>query len=252
MVELPGNSDRDLEKRNDPNWEPLEVFENIDFNPSRSRYPTLFASQAEVDGFLSGSEHWTLCSSGESMYSASFVQCAGALVRNRQTGITTLIHESMWSASATVALGIQKHEDLDIITIAGPIGGMRFKDLKYFHEKDSRETIELIDTIDDAASVRYGMYYPGKEFLANFFWDRSKLLGLSKEDLQRSVLQLTTNPHMGETNHIGDIRLPVSRGEANRWYLLYRPEENIIWIYESGTRKLFKYPGFDIPNSQTY
>jgi hypothetical protein len=68
---------------------PLRVYNNIDFIDGYVQSEH-FATKEEVRGFLSGSEGWTLCSKGESIYSHSFAQCSAALVRNRNTGLITL------------------------------------------------------------------------------------------------------------------------------------------------------------------
>jgi hypothetical protein len=59
------------------------------------------------------------------------------------------------------------------------------------------------------------------------------------------------NEVVGETSLVDEIKIPVDREPSDRWSVLYRPSENIIWIYESGTKKLFKYKGFDVDTDTT-
>lgn len=249
MIETIATNNGAAEAGGSPEMRLLDVIEGVDFNPSMNLYPAPFARREEVDGFLSGSEHWTLCSSGESIYSHSFVQCNAALIRNRQTGKIQLIHESTWSGSATVALGTQRSEDIDVITIVGPSGTILFRDIQYFHEKDPEETIAWIDGINESASKRFSDDEPGNEDRVSLFLDSSALLGVSRADLKQATARLKSNSIVGDTHHFGRIQIPVSRGKVNRWYLLYRPFENVIWIYESGTKQLFKYCGFETTSS---
>ena len=75
----------------------MAVYDNADFNESDNTFSEPFASKAETIGFLSGSERWTLCAKGETMYSRSFVQCGAALNRNKSTGFTSLEQKSYLS-----------------------------------------------------------------------------------------------------------------------------------------------------------
>jgi hypothetical protein len=227
------------------NWQPMAVYENVYFNESHNAFPEPFASEAETEGFLSGSEHWTLCSKGETMYSRDFVQCGAALIRNKSTGLVTLIHESMWSESADVGLALQRADDVEVITILGPYSYMHFDNVRYAHEKDPRDAADTIVGIDRQRSHRYRGGTGIEENMAHIFLNGSALLGLSEREIAEGLSNLQLTQQVGETQHIGRIEIPVSRNETNRWYLLYRPKENIIWIYESGTKKLFKYPGFE-------
>lgn len=224
---------------------PLDVYDNFDFDSSANRFPKPFASKKEVFGPLSGSEGWTLCSKGESIYSYAFVQCGGALIRNRDTGLITLIHESTWSDAADAALALQRNNDLDVITINGPFGGMRFKNVMYAHEKDPYQTIKNIEDVDINNSRKYRGGNSGKESDVHLFGHKSALLGLSESEVRKAAQEIKGGViAKGQTNELGEINIPVSNGEGNRWYLLYRPKENVIWIYESGVNKLFKYQGF--------
>ncbi len=225
--------------------QPLAVYENFYFNDSDNAYPEPFASEDEVFGLLSGSESWTLCSKGEPIYSRAFVQCGGALIRNRQTGLVTLIHESVWSDSADVALALQRNNDLDVITLHGPFGGINFKNVKYAHEKDPKEAIQCIEAVDKKASRKYRGGNLDEESDVHLLGHRSALLGLQESEVQSAVDRIKAGGNtVGQTRQLADIKIPVSKSEGNRWYLLYRPNENIIWIYESGAKKLFKYKGF--------
>lgn len=225
--------------------QPLAVYENFYFNESDNSFPEPFASEMEVFGFLSGSESWTLCSKGEPIYSRGFVQCGGALIRNGQTGLVTLIHESLWSDSADAAMVLQRDNDLDVITLHGPFGGIDFKEVKGAHERDPKEVIRLIEGVDKKASRKYRGGNVDEEGNVHFFGNRSALLGLSESEVQSAVQRIKAGGNTtGLTRELAKINIPVSRSEGNRWYLLYRPNENIIWIYESGAKKLFKYKGF--------
>ncbi len=229
----------------DIQWKPLVVYENIDFSESNNQFPEPFATKEEVFGLLSGSESWTLCSKGDPIFSRAFVQCGAALVRNRNTGLITLIHESVWSESADVAMALQRDDDVDVVTIHGPFGGLNLSSVKYAHEKPPQDAIENIKSFDKKSSRKYGVESGSEENLVHLFGNRSALIGLSENDVQNAVERIKDGGSAkGLTQEIGEINIPVSKAIGNRWYLLYRPEENIIWIYESGARKLFKYRGF--------
>lgn len=226
--------------------QPLTVYENFYFNDSDNSFPEPFASEKEVFGLLSGSESWTLCSKGEPIYSRGFVQCGGALTRNRETGLVTLMHESLWSDSADAAMALQRNNDLDVITLHGPFGGINFKKVKDAHERDPKEAIKFIEDVDKKASRKYRGGNVNEESDVHLFGNRSALLGLSENEVQSAVQKIKAGGNKtGLTRELAEINIPVSKSEGNRWYLLYRPDENIIWIYESGAKKLFKYAGFN-------
>ncbi len=140
--------------------QPLMVYDSVVFSDRDNKYPELFAKKEEVFGLLSGSERWTLCSQGEPIYSYAFVQCGAALVRNRKTGLITLIHESVWSDGADAALALQHNDDLDVITIEGPFSYMDIRKVKYAHEKDPEEALTVLEKVDrekiEEVSSRFG------------------------------------------------------------------------------------------------
>lgn len=224
--------------------QPLKIYDNFYFSDSNGVYPEPFVRKEEADGLLSGSEGWTLCSKGEPVYSHGFVQCAAALVRNKDTGLVTLIHQSTWSESADAAMALQRPDDIDVIIISGPFGGMSLENIKYAHDKDPKGVLDSIENIDRKASRKYRGGAAAKGNGVHIFRNYSALLGLSESELSEYVERLKKEKTVGAVNQIGNIEIPVAKGGANRWYLLYRPKENVIWIYESGARKLFKYQGF--------
>lgn len=225
-----------------PNIErkPLKVYENVDLIDGYVQSEH-FASKEEVRGFLSGSEGWVLCSKGESIYSHSFVQCSAALIRNRNTGLITLIHQSTWSDAADAALMLQRRDDIDVITISGPLGSMQFKNVNYTHYKNPHETANMLEKVDVAKSREYQQ--SGAENKVHLM-RRSALLGLSEDEVKTMSAGVLEDDTVGMANHVGKIDIPLAGGDIDRWFLLYRPQENCIWIYESKSKKLFKYRGF--------
>ena len=193
-------------------------------------------------GLLSGSEGWTLCSQGETMYSRGFVQCGAALIKNRETGMISLIHQSTWSEAAGAVLMLQRREDLDVILVSGPFGSVQFDTVEYFHEKDPSDAIAGVEQVDLESSRKYR---PDLGENRTHLMTGSALLGLTEPQVQEMVSGVASDGSVGETNLVGKIEIPLSKGEVNRWHLLYRPNENFIWIYESKSKKLFKYAGFD-------
>lgn len=206
------------------NWQPMAVYENVYFNESNDAFPEPFASKVETMSFLSGSESWTLCSRGETIYSRNFVQCGAALIRNKSTGLVTLIHESMWSESADVGLALQRADDVEVITIRGPYSHMQFDNVRYAHENDPHSATDAIVGIDRQRSRRFRGGTGIEENKAHIFFNGSVLLGLSEREIAEGLSNLQLNKQVGETQHIGRIEIPVSMGKSNRWYLLYRPK----------------------------
>lgn len=47
---------------------------------------------------------------------------------------------------------------------------------------------------------------------------------------------------VGRVRQVCDIRIPLDGRDG--WDLLYRPKENIIWVYEPNAKKLYKFKGF--------
>ncbi len=224
---------------------PLEVIENFDFNVDWNRFPPPFASEKEALGFLSGSEGKVLCTKNESIFSQDFVQCVGALIRNRKSGLVFVIHQSEWSGAASAILCAQRQDDLDVIKINGPKGKMmEFQTITNRHNSDPKEFQQLFQKINRNDFQLYGKHDP--KHLKHAFLDRSAIKGLTTEELENLFKQAVSmsEDSFGATNLIGTINIPVPREKSNRWSMLYRPAENIVWIYDSGAKKLFKYAGF--------
>lgn len=226
--------------------QPIEVIENFEFSMDRGIYSVPFASEEESWGFLSGSEGTVLCTKNEPIFSHHFVQCAGALLRNKRTGLISIIHQSAWSVAATTILTSQRSDNLDVITIRGPISQlMDFNVIKRDHEKtrvdEVRKELDRMNHPDPWAHPETQMKTNN---VGHIFGDRSRIKGLSAEEIGEMFEETEGSAVAGDTNLVGDIKLPVTRKETNRWFLLYRPEENAIWIYDSGAKKLFKYAGF--------
>lgn len=225
---------------------PLDVIENFDFNVDWNRFPPPFASEKEALGFLSGSEGKVLCTRNEPIFSHDFLQCVGALIRNRKSGLVFVIHQSEWSGAATAILSAQRQDDLDVIMMNGPKGQLtEFQTIVNKHESDPRELHRLFKGINRDDFQLYSRNDPNKN-LKHVFLDRSAIKGLTTEELENLFIQAEAcdNNSIGFTNLIGTIDLPLPREVSNRWSMLYRPKENIIWIYDSGAKKLFKYAGF--------
>lgn len=226
--------------------QPLEVIKDFEYSDDWNMFTPPFATEEEAYGFLSGSESTVLCSQGEPLYSRNFVQCAGALVRNRRTGLVSLIHQSTWSASASIVLALQRPDDLDVITLQGPSGYMRFETVASEHKQPAEQYYDSFSSIDRTNPLLYPRSDSETNDLKHKFPDYSLIKGISTEEMERMFERCKEDQSVGDTRLLGRIDLPVTREESNRWYLLYRPEENIIWVYESGTRQLFKYAGFPL------
>jgi hypothetical protein len=151
-------------------------------------------------------------------------------------------HQSTWSDAADAVLMLQRKDDLDVITIDGPFGTMRFKDVAYAHYKNPTEAVSAVQNVDLEKSRKY---QDGVVENKVHLMRRSALLGLSESEVARMMADVAVDTPAGKTNQVAKIDIPLDAGQANRWYLLYRPHENIIWIYESKSKKLFKYKGFD-------
>lgn len=224
--------------------QPLEVIEGFKFSEDFNEFKRPFATKEESLGFLTGSESTTLCSNKDPIYSRSFVQCGAVLARNRRSGLITLIHQSMWSTSADVAVALQRSDDLDVVTVSGPFGWMPFNKPKYAYEKNPKEAIESYKSINhEDPHLYYGFSKQEKE-RTQIFGDHSLIKGLTAGEISKMMEIQVNTGKTGKIRQIGEISLPVSKAEGNRWYLLYRPNENVIRIYESGAKKLFKYQGF--------
>lgn len=233
-----------------PSIKPLGVIENFPFSENKNQFPAPFASEEEYFGLLSGSESSTLCSMGETLVSKAFVQCAGALAKNMDTGLITLIHESMWSSSATGALALQKKHNLQFITMDGASGYMKPENIAWAHKgANERDNLSNIEETFHVVSREASTYKPYDEKIERpfiqAFGDSSRIKGLSQNEIHRFLKEMQNNQIPdGTTKFLGRLALPVSKKESGRWYLTYRPTENFIYIFESGVEKLFVYPGF--------
>ncbi len=211
---------------------PLEIRDGFEWSLDTQKYTPPFATREEVNGLLVGSEKSVLVSSkGESIYSVNFSECSGALVRNRQSGIITLIHESLWSEAASAVFALQKTNDLDVITIAEPARGLPFKRIERTHRIG---VTQLIDIVGSGSDMQIS------DKTRKLSW--STLLGLTDLEIKDMLKVCASSNAVGDTRHVGDIKIPLAGREG--WDLLYRPKENIIWIYEPDAKKLYKYKGF--------
>lgn len=211
---------------------PIEVLNGFEWSLDTQKYTHPFASRDEVKGLLTGSEKSVLVSTkGEPIYSVNFSECSGALVRNRQTGMITLIHESLWSDAASTAFALQKTNDLDVITIAEPARGIPFKRIESTHGIDVAQLLDLIGSGNDKQI---------SDKVRKLSW--STLIGLTDLEIKDMLKVCASSKSVGNTRHVGDIKIPLAGRDG--WDLLYRPKENIIWIYEPTGKRLYKYKGF--------
>lgn len=223
--------------------QPLEIYHNFQWSQDENIFTPPFASENEALGFLSDSENAVLCSKDESLFSSDFVQCSGVLVKNKNTELVSVIHQSVWSASASLILSLQRPDDIDVIPIAGNFGSIiKFSTVDSYHKQDPSKFYESFTSIDRTDEIRY----PSKwKNLKHILGDNSKIKGISTNEVEDLFERAEESKNIiGKSRLVGDIKIPVSKTESNRWSLLYRPKENIIWVYESGSKKLFKYPGF--------
>ncbi len=237
-IRPPGDGPKDK-----PMWQPKEVIKNFNYSIDHGIYTAPFASKAEAWAFLRGSEHVTQVSKGETILSENFVQCSGALMKNKRTGMVSLIHESLWSAAAGSILSLQRSDDLDVIIMQGPYGMMRFSDIAGFHKGQPKYWEE---SVLETQRQNFLIYPKGDKnnHRRHILGDLSTIKGLTEKELKSMLDDYKTNPRQGATNLIGIIDLPVTKAEANRWSVVYRPKENLVRIFESGTRQLFTYRGF--------
>ena len=211
---------------------PIEIIDGFEWSLDAQKYTPPFASRDEVNGLLSGSEKSVLISSkGESIYSVNFSECSGALVRNRQTGIITLIHESLWSEAASAVFALQKTNDLDVITIAEPARGIPLNRIERTHGIGVTQLLDLVGSGSDKQV---------SDKVRKLNW--STLIGLTDLEIRDMLKVCESSNVVGDTRHVGDIKIPLAGREG--WDLLYRPKENIIWIYEPEAKRLYKYQGF--------
>lgn len=145
---------------------PIDVVSGFMWDRRNRKYTAPFASEKETHGHLSGSESTTLMSRfGEPVFSMGFVQCSSALVKNRQNGIITLIHQSLWSDSASVALGLQRMDDIDVITISDQAHGIKMKNIVDTHGISSRELGHMVNPALERSKIVGGVKLERSEIL---------------------------------------------------------------------------------------
>lgn len=236
------------EKQQGIKWQPLQTIKEVEFDPNWNKFPPPFASKAEHGGFLYGTEHNVLCTkrnSKEAIVSCSFVQCSGALLLNRETNLISLIHESVWSAATGAILAMQRAYPLEVITIRGPIGMIRFSDISGFHNRLDKSYQKSFLSIDRKNPQYYRPQDKRGLMEKHAFLDYSSIRGIGVQEVTK-MFEKSMNEDVpnGGTKLIGEIEIPVSEQDLNRWSLTYRAKENKIHIYESGTDQIFTYQGF--------
>ncbi len=243
-----------LEQENKLLLKPTGVVKNFLYDPDRNNYLSPFASEDEYHGFLSGGEHVVLCTSpqkGETVVSKDAVQCSMAMIRNRRTGLVSVLHQSLWSAAAGIILGVQKHDDIDVILAEGRKGIMNFQSLDAEHIRPPylnkyQQYFNEIDRTDWRAYPAGSERVDEKHVFGKLGSGSSIIKGITSAELQRMISESDSGSKVGLTYPSGLIQIPVERDRMNRWSLTYRPRDNVILIYESGTNQLFTYPGFDL------
>lgn len=226
-------------------WQPVRVYENFRYSDDQGIYTPPFASREEAWGFLSGSESVFLCSKTESLYSRGFVQCGCALIRNRNSGLVSVIHQSDWSAAAGAILAMQRPDDIDVVVMNGPIGHMAFDTVDYFHKEKPFRAYEAFARIDRDNWMNYPESQSQWKDVRHVFGDYSRILGLSTKEVENMFFRAKKSLDcVGRAHLIGNIGIPGSVEQLDRWSLVYRPTENVIYIYVSGTKQLFRYQGF--------
>lgn len=229
-------------------WKPLEIYNNFNYSESFGRFTPPFASAEEARGLRSGREGTVLCTREDPIVSKEFVQCNAALIKNKNIGLISLIHQSTWLDSSKTILNLQKTDDIDVVTINGPNRGMRFDDIQTNHCKSPND-YNGFKKIDRNNEHNYhSVPLEHKNLVHKFFG--SQIAGISTEEMDFLYKREEQNKNFqGKTNLVGNIILPISYEERNKWSLLYRPKENVIWVYalgksDGGISKLFKYQGF--------
>lgn len=243
MSEKPKTNTEWMAVKNPEVMQPIKVIEDFHYSENTGMYTPPFATEDEIWGFLSGSESTVLCTKKDTIVSRRFVQCSGALIRNRDTGLISLIHQSLWSSAAQNILTLQRAHDLDVITMQGPIGLMRFGTIQNAHE--------IAQPNDRDVFVKEGDKYSGGIFAYekhdprhNLLRDGSFIYGLTEKEIEAMYAD-SARGKVGETNWVGSITLPGSRENA-LWTMMYRPKENVIQIYALSTNRLYFFKGFDL------
>lgn len=212
--------------------QPLEVVDNFDYSHAHERYNLPFTSKDEARGFLRGSEHEVLATKGQPLFSYDFVQCAGALIRNRETGLIFSLHESTWSDATDVVLAIQKPNNLDVITMEGAMGTMLISDIVAVRNQPISRIEYMFEQVGGNDNVQR--------------FRKSWIRGLTGVEINKMRKMSEKNPNVGVITHLGVINLKNFGAGQGRWSMLYRPKENVVRIYDDESKKLFKFPGFDI------
>lgn len=215
--------------------EPVKVINDFNYSFDHNVYSPPFASEKEANSELVGSEKVVLCSKTEALFSTRFVQCVGALVRNNETGLVSVIHESLWSTAATSILALQHGQDLDVILLEDGNGNRFRENVRFNHENPPRG---LMENVANSVGPFLGLA-PDSNFPMIRFGDRSIIKGMSSDEAVDILSRGVTRS--GKTNFVGMIRIP---NVQNRLWLLYRPGENIIYVYDDGDHRLFQFGGF--------
>jgi hypothetical protein len=221
---------------------PTETVKNFAYSETSRTYPPPFATGKEAFGFLSGSENDVLVTKRDPVFSKGFVQCSGVLVRNRELGMVSIIHQSVWSDAASIILSLQRPYDLDVIRIEGHSGTILAKTIDYFHKSEPAQFRNAFDRIDRSHYLNYPKENRDTDHLKHQF-GRSVIKGLTTEEMER-MFDEAKKGKVGRTNFLGKIIVPVPRSEIDRFSVLYRPNENVIRIFDTGSKQLFKFGGF--------
>lgn len=227
------NTNKQTPDKINPNLiRPLEIVNNFEYSDENKFNPP-FASKAEAFGFLSGGEHEVLVTRSEPIYGYAFVQCAGALIRNRDTGLIFSLHESTWSDAADIIMAAQRPNNLDVITMDGARGTMRISDIVGTHKVEMPRLTHLLKNVKHGDAIEHR-------------FPKGGIRGITGSDLDSMIKKSSTNIKSGGINYLGKIDLKSLDAGMGRWYMLYRPTENVIRIYDQSSQKLFKFPGFNL------
>jgi hypothetical protein len=240
----------DQDKTEEKLLQPLQVVKDFPFDSNRNKYPQPFVSEKEAwDELLNGSESTVLYSpDDETIYSRAFVQCGGALVRNRRTGAVFLIHESNWSTAAQCILEAQRKDDFDVIIMNARSGHMKFSRIKDSHKglgmngvSVAPKNVFLQEGEEHWALSSSGGKYFSENPREHMVRDGSRIKGISLEELQALHEDSQRESSQGKSELIGKIDLPE---RVAKWSLTYRPKENVIMIFAHDTNELYYYPAF--------
>lgn len=232
--------------------QPLEVVNDFTWSGNFGNFSSPFATADEFFSDRVGSEHVSILSSGEAILSLDFVQCSGALARNRQRGLYTLVHQSLWSLSAEIAFGMQRHEDIDYFELnprknAGQIEENVLKAHEHGAQTVTRTFGENLAYDNGEPLIESSGVY---NRLGNTRNRSGSIVGVTEAEI-RAMLHESEEPNAmpGRTNYLGTIELPIPRQEIGRCSVLFRPQENKIYVFSEATKQLFVFPGF--PEEET-